>query len=57
MEAISRRRCAMEKEQVPLGQALFDELFLLFLLSLVISLILYNIWGLLDLLRTPVGIP
>jgi hypothetical protein len=47
----------MEKEQVPLGQALFDELFLLFLLSLIISLILYNIWGLLDLLRTPLLVP
>jgi len=43
----------MEKERVPIGQAIFDELFLLFLLSLIISLILYNVWGLLDLLRTP----
>ncbi|SNB72784.1 hypothetical protein [Thermoflexus hugenholtzii] len=47
----------MEKEQIPLGQMIFDELFLLFLLSLVISLILYNIWGLLDLLRTPLLVP
>jgi len=32
---------------------IFDEVFLLFLLSLVISLLLYNLWGMLDLLRTP----
>ncbi|HXF69222.1 MAG TPA: hypothetical protein VNK89_05405 [Thermoflexus sp.] len=43
----------MEKERVPLGQAIFDELFFLFLLSLLISLVLYNVWGLMDLLRTP----
>lgn len=47
----------MEKERVPLGQAVFDEIFLLFLLSLVISLVLYNVWGLLDLLRTPLLTP
>ena len=41
------------KERVPLGQIVFDELFLLFLLSLVLSFVLYNVWGLLDLLRTP----
>ncbi len=46
-----------EKERVPLGQAIFDEWFLLFLLSLIISLILYNVWGLLDLLRTPLMPP
>ena len=43
-----------EEERIPLGQALFDDLFLWFMLSLVLSLVLYNVWGLLDLLRTPV---
>jgi len=40
-------------EKVPLGQVIFDELFLFFMLSLVISLVVYNIWGLMDLLSTP----
>jgi len=43
------------KERIPLGQVVFDELFLLFLASLVISFVLYNIWGLLDLLRVPLA--
>lgn len=43
------------EERVPLGQVVFDNWFLLFLASLVISMVLYNIWGLLDLLRTPLS--
>jgi hypothetical protein len=43
-----------EQERIPLGQVIFDEIFLWFLLSLVISFMIYNVWGLLDLLRTPV---
>lgn len=43
-----------EPEPIPLGQTIFDEVFLWFLLSLVISFVLYNVWGLMDLLRTPV---
>ena len=46
-----------EQERIPLGQVIFDELFLLFLLSLVISFVVYNVWGLMDLLRVPVLIP
>lgn len=46
-----------EEEKIPLGQVLFDELFLFFLLSLVLSFMLYNVWGMLDLLRTPVFTP
>jgi len=46
-----------EQERIPLGQVVFDELFLLFLLSLVISFVVYNVWGLMDLLRTPVLVP
>ena len=41
------------KGRVPIGQVVFDEIFLLFLLSLVISFILYNVWGLMELLRVP----
>lgn len=46
-----------EDERLPPGQVLFDEIFLFFMLSLVISFILYNVWGLLDLLRTPALVP
>lgn len=40
--------------RIPLGQVIFDEIFLWFLLSLVISFLVYNLWGMLDLLRSPV---
>lgn len=42
------------KPRIPLGQVIFDEIFLWLTLSLVISLLVYNLWGLLDLLRSPV---
>lgn len=40
-----------ENEPVPQGQKIFDNVWLLFLLSLVISGIIYNAWGLMDLMR------
>jgi hypothetical protein len=42
-----------DDEKVPIGQIIFDELFLFFMLSLVISFVVYNVWGLMDLLSTP----
>lgn len=42
-----------EEERVPLGQIIFDEWFLLFLLSVVLSFIFYNAWGMLELLSLP----
>ena len=42
-----------QNEPIPAGQALFDEIFLFFMLSLVISFVVYNVWGLLELVRTP----
>lgn len=44
-----------EEERVPLGQVIFDEWFLLFLVSVVISFVLYNAWGLMELIRLPVA--
>jgi len=44
-----------QEERVPLGQIAFDQIFLLFLLSLVLSFILYNAWGLMELLNVPVA--
>ncbi len=37
----------------PLGQRIFDNIWLLFTLSLLISGILYNLWGILELLNVP----
>ena len=42
-----------ENEPVPQGQKIFDNVWLLFLLSLLISGIIYNAWGLMDLLGVP----
>lgn len=47
----------MDEEQEPFGQTVFDELFLFFMVSLVISLVVYNLWGLMDLLGTPTLVP
>jgi hypothetical protein len=43
------------EEQVPLGQVIFDEWYLLFLVSVVLSFVLYNAWGLMELLRLPIS--
>jgi zona occludens toxin (predicted ATPase) len=34
-------------------QKLFDNIWLLFVLSLVISTLIYNVWGIYDLLHVP----
>jgi len=44
-----------EEPPVPIGQVLFDNIFLWFLLSFVIAVVFYNVWGLFDLLRVPVA--
>ena len=43
-----------EEERKPLGQLIMDEWFLLFLLSVVLSFVFYNVWGVLELLSLPV---
>jgi hypothetical protein len=40
-----------EKETVSLGQKIFDNVWLLFALSLLISTLIYNVWGIVDLLN------
>jgi len=42
-----------ENELVPQGQKVFDNIWLLFLLSLLISGLIYNAWGLYNLLHVP----
>ena len=39
-----------ENEPVPQGQKVFDNIWLLFLLSLLISGVIYNVWGIMDLM-------
>ena len=42
-----------EKETPTIGQKIFDNIWLLFLLSLLISGLIYNAWGIFDLLNVP----
>lgn len=42
-------------EQVPLGQRLFDNVFLLLVAGLVIMAVLYTGWGLWEITSLPVG--
>ena len=45
---------APKRTRIPIGQAVYDDLFLWIFLSLVLTLVVYNVWGLLDLVRLPV---
>jgi len=36
------------------GQKIFDNIWLLFVLSLLISGVIYNVWGLIDLMNVPI---
>jgi len=42
-----------KKEPIPQGQVVFDNIWLLFLLSLLISGLIYNVWGIVDLINVP----
>jgi hypothetical protein len=42
-------------EPEPKGQKFFDNIWLLFLLSLLISGLIYNAWGIIDLLNVPLA--
>lgn len=42
-----------EDESVAKWQKVFDNIWLLFLLSLLISGVIYNAWGIFDLLNVP----
>jgi len=39
----------LPEEKIPLGQRFYDSIFILFVLSNLIILFLYDIWGMLDL--------
>ena len=40
-----------ENKSIPQGQKVFDNIWVLFLLSLLISGVIYNVWGLVDLMN------
>ncbi|MDP1545880.1 MAG: hypothetical protein Q8L87_07645 [Anaerolineales bacterium] len=42
-----------ENETAAKWQKWFDNIWLLFLLSLLISTLIYNVWGIIDLLNVP----
>lgn len=42
-----------EDEKVPFWQIIYDDVFLLFLLSIVIMAISYTIWGLMEIANVP----
>ena len=44
---------AEPQEEIPRGQKFMDNIWLLLFLSLVISLVAYNAWGLVDLASVP----
>lgn len=44
-------------EPVPKGQQIFDNWVLLLILSLLISGVLYNVWGLIETLSSPALVP
>ena len=44
-----------ESEPIPRGQKIFDNIWLLFIVSLVISTLIYNVWGIVDLMRVPLA--
>lgn len=42
-----------EPEEIPVGQKYFDNMFLLLALSVIITAVVYNIWGLIETLGVP----
>jgi hypothetical protein len=42
-----------ETQEIPLGQRLFDNTFALLIISILISGLIYNVWGLIETLGIP----
>ncbi len=42
-----------EEEKIPKGQIWFDRIFLWFILSVLITGILYTVWGLIEMVNVP----
>ncbi len=46
-----------EPEKTPLAQAFFDNIFLLLVLGIVVPVVFYTIWGLLEIASIPLAPP
>ena len=46
---------ASETERVPIGQRLFDNMYLLLALGLLVMLVVFTAWGLWEILAMPKG--
>ena len=47
----------MSEQKIPKMQAFYDDLFLLFLLGVVIPTVSYTIWGIMEIANTPLAPP
>ncbi len=43
-----------QNEKIPVWQIIFDDIFLLFLLGVGVPLVIYTLWGIMDLTNVPV---
>jgi hypothetical protein len=43
------------QERVPLAQAFFDNIFLILVLGIVVPVVFYTIWGLIEIASIPVA--
>ncbi len=44
-------------EEIPKGQRYFDNFFLLLLAGLIIPFLMYNLWGMIELMTVPDFVP
>jgi len=42
-----------EEEKIPKGQILFDRIFLWFIVSILLTGVLYTVWGLIEMFNVP----
>ena len=50
---MAKKEKAEKNEPEHKGQKFFDNIWLLFALSLLISTLIYNVWGIVDLMNVP----
>jgi hypothetical protein len=48
---------AKTPERIPLGQVFLDNIFLLLVLGIVVPVVFYTIWGLLEIASIPLAPP
>lgn len=51
------KRAEKGTDKIPAWQLFYDDIFLIFVLAVVIPLISYVIWGLMDIANVPVAQP